>query len=132
MRGPVFCKVLALLTLLLVHLPAYGACACQVHCEDRGPGPCEKMSAHASPEGSIVKSTAMHFGQACHGYSRVLSDPVASPPSNELRGAPAPAATLPGWSADLVTDATTPARTACLWRADRSSHRYILFASFLS
>jgi len=134
MRVPVFRKTFALLilALLLGLFPAYGACACRTHCEAADSVPCEEMSAVVSVEELTVGTTAMHLVEACHHSLLAPSEALAPPPSNELRGTVAVAATLAGWSADLLTSIPAPARTASLWRADRSSYRYILFASFLS
>lgn len=144
MRRPILCKPLALLSLLslLVLAPAHGACACNVSCEDASP--CEEMTAEKSahgherhheghvahPASSTFEGTAQLEG--CHHSSVAPTDLAVLPRSNEDQSSVALLTIPPGSTADRVARPTASPHDASQFRPDRSSDRYILFASFLS
>lgn len=143
MRYPILYKSLALLSLLhlLVLAPAQGACTCEEFCEDAHP--CEDMTAEMSAEGHTAHSANDHLQandhvqagahlQECHHSSVAPSDWAVLPRGNELQSTVALSAIPPGLTADRVARPAAPLHGASRFHADRSSDRYILFASFLS
>lgn len=132
MRHPATRKVLALLSLvyLLGLVPAYTVCMCTMPCQDMAS--CDEMSWGMAAAEPTAGGTALHLSGACHSASVTPGQAVALPAGSDLHVLSL-TVSLPGLSGSVVPTVGFPSRPAHLcFRADRSSDRYILFASFLS
>ena len=139
MRYPILCKSLALLSLLhlLVLAPAQGACTCEEFCEDAHPCEDRTTEGHTAHSANAHLKAGAHlqagsYLQECHHSSVTPSDWAVLPRGNELQSIVALSVIPPALTADQVAKPTASPHGACGFYADRSSDRYILFASFLS